>query len=56
VDGVEATSISYVGLTPGSIGLYQASFVVPTGVASGNEKVVLTISGQASNAPLMPVK
>jgi uncharacterized protein (TIGR03437 family) len=55
VDGVEATSISYVGLTPGSIGLYQASFVVPT-VASGSQKVVLTIAGQASNAPLISVK
>jgi len=54
--GVEATNISYVGLTPGSIGLYQASFVVPTGVASGSQKVVLTISGQPSNAPLISVK
>jgi uncharacterized protein (TIGR03437 family) len=56
VGGVAATNISYVGLTPGSIGLYQASFAVPSGVASGNQKVVLTISGQASNAPLMAVK
>jgi uncharacterized protein (TIGR03437 family) len=56
VGGVEATNISYVGLTPGSIGLYQASFQVPSGVPTGNEKVVLTISGVASNAPLMTVK
>jgi uncharacterized protein (TIGR03437 family) len=56
VDGVEATNISYVGLTPGSIGLYQASFALPSGVASGNRAVVLTISGQSSNAPLLPVK
>jgi uncharacterized protein (TIGR03437 family) len=56
VGGVAATNISYVGLTPGSIGLYQASFVVPSGVPTGNEKVVLTISGKASNAPLMAVK
>jgi uncharacterized protein (TIGR03437 family) len=56
VGGVAATNISYVGLTPGSIGLYQASFVVPSGVPTGNEKVVLTISGQASNAPVMAVK
>jgi uncharacterized protein (TIGR03437 family) len=59
VGGVEVTNISYVGLTPGSIGLYQASFVVPSGVPTGNQKVVLTISGQASNdapAPVMAVK
>jgi uncharacterized protein (TIGR03437 family) len=58
VGGVEANTSNistYVGLTPGSIGLYQASFVVPT-VATGNQKVVLTISGQATNAPLMTVK
>ena len=40
----------------GSIGLYQASFVVPSGVPTGNQKVVLTISGQASNSPVMAVK
>jgi uncharacterized protein (TIGR03437 family) len=56
VGGVEVTNISYVGLTPGSIGLYQASFAVPAGVPTGSEKVVLTISGQASNAPVMTVK
>ncbi len=56
VDGVQATNISYVGLTPGSVGLYQASFQVPSGVPAGNQKVVLTISGQASNGPLMTIK
>jgi uncharacterized protein (TIGR03437 family) len=56
VGGVAVTNISYVGLTPGSIGLYQASFVVPSGVPTGNQKVVLTISGQASNSPVMAVK
>jgi uncharacterized protein (TIGR03437 family) len=55
VGGVDATAGSYVGLTPGSIGLYQANFVVPN-VASGSHPVVLTISGQASNAPVMSVK
>lgn len=56
VGGVDASAGSYVGLTPGSIGLYQANFLVPSGVATGSQKVVLTISGQASNAPLMSVK
>ena len=43
------------GLTPGSIGLYQANFVVPK-VAAGDRTVVITISGQASNAPLISIK
>ena len=55
VGGVAVTNITYMGLTPGSIGLYQANFVVPT-VASGDRAVVITISGQASNAPLIAVK
>ena len=55
VGGVAATTIGYVGLTPLSIGLYQANFVLP-GVAAGDRPVVLTISGQSSNAPLITVK
>ena len=54
VNGVEATT-NYMGLTPGSIGLYQANFVVPK-VAAGDHKLVITISGQDSNAPLVAVK
>ncbi len=46
--------IVYVGLTPGSIGLYQANFVVPK-VAAGDHPLVITISGQASNNPLIAV-
>jgi uncharacterized protein (TIGR03437 family) len=58
VGGVAATNISYVGLAPGGIGEYQANFVVPPGVPTGNEKIVLTISGQGSdsNAPVITVK
>ena len=54
VGGVTA-SVNYIGLTPGSIGLYQANFVVPN-VAAGDRAVVITISQQASNAPLISVK
>jgi uncharacterized protein (TIGR03437 family) len=53
VGGVEAT-INYMGLTPGSIGLYQANFVVPR-VAAGDHPLVITISGQNSNNPLIAV-
>jgi uncharacterized protein (TIGR03437 family) len=54
VSGVDATKINYVGLTPDSIGLYQANFVVPK-VAAGDHPLVITISGRSSNNPLIAV-
>lgn len=60
VGGINAT-VKYIGLTPGGVGLYQANFLVPQ-IAKGTYPVVITISGQASNAfggpnpnPLMTV-
>ncbi len=53
VGGAEAT-VKYMGLTPGSIGLYQANFIVPQ-LAKGAYPVVITIAGQASNNPVMNV-
>jgi uncharacterized protein (TIGR03437 family) len=52
--GVAATTVNYIGLTPGSIGLYQANFVVPQ-VTAGDHPLVITISGQASNNPLVAI-
>lgn len=48
VGGMNAT-IKYIGLTPGSIGLYQANFIVPQ-LAKGTYPVVITIAGTASNS------
>jgi len=53
VNGVKAT-VTYIGLSPGSIGLYQADFVIPQ-VAAGDHPLVITISGQASNNPSISV-
>ena len=53
LNGVSAV-VNYMGLTPGSIGLYQANFVVPT-VAAGDKQLVITIAGQASNLPLVTI-
>jgi uncharacterized protein (TIGR03437 family) len=53
VNGVSA-KVLYMGLTPGSIGLYQANFVVPT-VAKGTYALVIDIAGQDSNKPLITV-
>jgi uncharacterized protein (TIGR03437 family) len=53
VGGVEAT-VNYMGLTPGLVGLYQANFVVPR-VAAGDRPLLITISGQNSNNPVITV-
>ncbi len=53
VAGREA-KVSYIGLTPGSIGLYQANFLVPT-VAAGDRALVINIGGKNSNAPLLAI-
>ena len=53
VNGV-AGKVNYIGLTPGSIGLYQANFVVPN-VPKGTYPVVIIIAGAASNNPVMTV-
>ncbi len=53
VGGTQAV-VSYIGLTPGSIGLYQANFTVPQ-VNRGTYPVVITIAGQKSNNPVMTV-
>jgi uncharacterized protein (TIGR03437 family) len=53
VGGINAT-VKYIGLTPSAIGLYQVNFLVPQ-ISKGTYPVVITISGQASNNPLMTV-
>jgi len=40
--------VSYAGLSPDSAGLYQINFTVPSGLAAGNQPLVLTVDGIAS--------
>jgi uncharacterized protein (TIGR03437 family) len=53
VGSIPAT-VDYIGLTPGSIGLYQVNFVVPS-IAKGTYPVQITIAGQVSNKPVITV-
>lgn len=53
VNGVSA-KVNYIGLTPQSIGLYQANFVIPN-VPKGTYPVVITIAGVPSNNPVITV-
>lgn len=47
--------VDFAGLTPGSAGLYQIDFQVPTNAGSGNLKVVVTQNGLSSNTTTLPV-
>lgn len=49
-------AVSFSGLAPAFVGLNQVNVQIPPGVKSGNQPVVLTISGVSSNSVLVPVK
>ena len=55
IGGVNAT-VSFSGLAPGFVGLYQVNAEVPMGVGSGNQSVVLSIAADSSNLVLLPVQ
>jgi uncharacterized protein (TIGR03437 family) len=55
IGGVDAT-VSFSGLAPGFVGLYQVNAEVPTGLGSGDRPVVLSIAGASSNSVLLPVQ
>jgi uncharacterized protein (TIGR03437 family) len=53
--GVNAV-VSFSGLAPGFVGLYQVNAIVPSGLASGNQPVVVSVGGSSSNSVLLPVQ
>jgi uncharacterized protein (TIGR03437 family) len=56
VGGIEA-QVSFAGLSPGSVGLYQINTVVPVGVTPGTAvPVVVSVAGQASRTVTMAVQ
>jgi uncharacterized protein (TIGR03437 family) len=50
----KAATISYIGLTGGSVGLYQANFVVPQ-VIAGDHPLAITVNGVKSKAATITV-
>ena len=50
----KTANVSYVGLSGGSVGLYQANFVIPK-VAAGDHPLVITINGVRSNSAAITI-
>ena len=55
IGGVPAPQVTFSGLTPTAIGLYQVNVVVPAGVPIGLQPVVVTIGGVASDPVNLPI-
>jgi uncharacterized protein (TIGR03437 family) len=52
--GGQQAQVSYLGLTPGFVGLYQANIKVPQ-IAPGNYPLSITVNGVQSNGPAISV-
>lgn len=48
--GGKSAGVSFAGLAPGFVGLWQANIVVPSGLSSGDQPLVVTAGGQSSNS------
>jgi uncharacterized protein (TIGR03437 family) len=57
VGGVASQNVSFSGLAPGFVGLYQVNAQVPPGVqTSGAAPVTITIGGITSNIVTIAIK
>jgi uncharacterized protein (TIGR03437 family) len=54
IGGREA-AVSFAGLAPGFVGLYQVNAVVPAGTATGSVPVAVKLAGQTSPTVTIPV-
>jgi uncharacterized protein (TIGR03437 family) len=52
--GGTSAAVPFAGMTPGSVGLVQVNFIVPS-LAPGNYPVQITIGGAPSNQPIVTV-
>jgi hypothetical protein len=55
IDGSTAT-VSFAGLTPGLVGLYQINVEVPAGVTPGDVSITVTQNDTESNTVTIPVR
>jgi uncharacterized protein (TIGR03437 family) len=54
--GGKSAMVSFSGLAPGFVGLYQVNVEVPASTPAGNQAVVMTLGGVSSNSVLLPVE
>src|ERR1017187_10518323 len=54
--GAASAMVSFSGLAPGFVGLYQINAEVPAGLTAGNQPVVVMLAGASSNSVLLPVQ
>ncbi len=54
--GGQPAQLAFSGLTPGSIGLYQANVTVPASLSPGDYPVTISVGGVTSSPALMSVK
>jgi uncharacterized protein (TIGR03437 family) len=55
IGGAKAT-VSFSGLAPGFVGLYQINADVPATLSAGNQAVVVEVGAASSNSVLLPVQ
>jgi uncharacterized protein (TIGR03437 family) len=55
IGGTKAV-VSFSGLAPGFVGLYQVNVEVPAALAAGNQPVVVELAGASSNSVFLPVE
>jgi uncharacterized protein (TIGR03437 family) len=48
--GGQTASVSFAGLAPDFVGLWQVNIVVPTGLTQGDYPLAVTVAGRTSNA------
>ena len=53
--GSQQAVVSFAGLSPGGIGLYQINFQVPAGVPAGSENVTVTPVTEEANVTTLPI-
>jgi uncharacterized protein (TIGR03437 family) len=54
--GGVAAQVTFSGLAPGYVGLYQVNAVVPSNAPTGNQPLVVSIGGIASQAANLPIQ
>ena len=55
IDGAPA-AISFAGLQPGAVGIYQIKFTVPAGARNGDLTLIVSQDGQPGNTTVLPVQ